>query len=286
MEQHEHGLLYVVATPIGNLEDLTERARKVLSEVDLIAAEDTRNTRRLLAHLGISKRLIAYHDHNESGIAPRLITVLTQGQAVALVSDAGTPLVSDPGYCLVAAAWEAGIRVVPVPGPSAAVCSLSAAGLPSDRFLFLGFPPRGGAQRRAWIASVAGETGTLILYESGKRAVETLADLSSVLGEERRVVLARGAHQALRDLPERVGRCPGAAPDLRSGANPGGAGDPGGGRTGAANGGPRGAGTGPADPRRGPATDPGRCPGRPDHGRQAQPPVSAGPGARAGARRA
>lgn len=191
MEQHEHGLLYVVATPIGNLEDLTERARKVLSEVDLIAAEDTRNTRRLLAHLGISKRLIAYHDHNESGIAPRLIAVLTQGQAVALVSDAGTPLVSDPGYCLVAAAWEAGIRVVPVPGPSAAVCALSAAGLPSDRFLFLGFPPRGGAQRRAWIASVAGETGTLILYESGKRAVETLADLSSVLGEERRVVLAR-----------------------------------------------------------------------------------------------
>lgn len=191
MEQENHGLLYVVATPIGNLADLTERARQVLGAVDLIAAEDTRETRRLLAHCGISNRLIAYHDHNESSITPRLIEALLQGQDLALVSDAGTPTVSDPGYRLVAAAWEAGIRVVPVPGPSAAVCALSAAGLPSDRFLFLGFPPRGGAQRRAWIASVAGETGTLILYESGKRAAETLADLSSVLGEERRVVLAR-----------------------------------------------------------------------------------------------
>jgi len=191
MAQVGRGVLYVVATPIGNLGDLTDRARKVLSEVDLIAAEDTRETRRLLAHLGISKRLVSYHDHNESAAARRLIEALSQGQDIALVSDAGTPMVSDPGYVLVASAGEAGIRVVPIPGASAAICALSAAGLPSDRFLFLGFPPRRGAERRVWIESVAGEPGTLILYESGKRAAGTLADLSSVLGKGRRVVVAR-----------------------------------------------------------------------------------------------
>ena len=191
MAQVARGLLYVVATPIGNLGDLTARARQVLSDVDLIAAEDTRETRRLLTHLGISKRLVSYHDHNESAAARRLLEVLSQGQDVALVSDAGTPMVSDPGYTLIAAANEAGIRVVPIPGASAAICALSAAGLPSDRFLFVGFPPRGGTQRRSWIGSLATEPGTLILYESGKRAAETLADLSSVLGEGRRVVVAR-----------------------------------------------------------------------------------------------
>jgi 16S rRNA (cytidine1402-2'-O)-methyltransferase len=191
MVRGERGLLYVVATPIGNLADLTDRARQTLGAVDLIAAEDTRETRRLLAHFGITKRLVAYHDHNESAVSPRLIEALTQGQDLALVSDAGTPTLSDPGYRLVAAAWEAGIRVVPVPGASAAICALSAAGLPTDRFLFLGFPPRGSTQRRAWIASVVGEPGTLVLYESGKRAVETLRDLSRVLGEERQVVVAR-----------------------------------------------------------------------------------------------
>lgn len=191
MEQGERGVLYVVATPIGNLADLTDRARQVLGTVELIAAEDTRETRRLLAHCGISNRLIAYHDHNESSITPRLIETLLQGQDLALVSDAGTPTISDPGYRLVSAAWEAGIRVVPVPGASAAICALSAAGLPSDRFLFIGFPPRSGPQRRTWIASVAGETGTLILYESGKRAAETLVDLSAVLGGGRQVVVAR-----------------------------------------------------------------------------------------------
>jgi 16S rRNA (cytidine1402-2'-O)-methyltransferase len=191
VEQSEYALLYVVATPIGNLGDLTQRARQVLGEVDLIAAEDTRETRRLLSHLGISKPLVAYHDHNESTAAPRLIEVLKGGQSVALVSDAGTPMISDPGYDLVMGACEAGIRVVPVPGPSAAICALSAAGLPSDRFLFLGFPPRGATQRRAWLASVEREPGTLIFYESGKRVVVTLLDLSRVLGEHRRVVLAR-----------------------------------------------------------------------------------------------
>jgi 16S rRNA (cytidine1402-2'-O)-methyltransferase len=191
VEQSEYALLYVVATPIGNLGDLTARARQVLGEVDLIAAEDTRETRRLLTHLGISKPLVAYHDHNESTAAPRLIELLKGGRSVALVSDAGTPTVSDPGYDLVLAAWEAGIRVVPVPGPSAVICALSAAGLPSDRFLFLGFPPRGSTQRRAWLSAVEHEPGTLILYESGKRVLATLLDISQTLGKHRRVVLAR-----------------------------------------------------------------------------------------------
>jgi 16S rRNA (cytidine1402-2'-O)-methyltransferase len=185
------GLLYVVATPIGNLADLTERGRQVLAAVDLIAAEDTRETRRLLAHLGLSKRLVAYHDHNEATAAERLIHWLSQGQDLALVSDAGTPLISDPGYRLISAAWEAGIRVVPIPGANAAICALSAAGLASDRFLFLGFPPRRGAERRSWLESLAHEPGTLILYESGRRAAATLADLSAVLGDGRRVVVAR-----------------------------------------------------------------------------------------------
>jgi 16S rRNA (cytidine1402-2'-O)-methyltransferase len=184
-------VLYVVATPIGNLGDITERARKVLSEVDLIAAEDTRQTRRLLGHLGISARLVAYHDHNEAQAAPRLIAELEAGRSVALVSDAGTPLVSDPGFSLVAAARARGLDVVPIPGANAAICALSAAGLPSDRFLFLGFPPRSPAQRKSWLDAVAREPGTLILYESGQRVTATLLDVAEVLGEHRRVVVAR-----------------------------------------------------------------------------------------------
>ena len=185
------GVLYVVATPIGNLGDLTDRARKVLTDVDLIAAEDTRQTRRLLAHCGISTPLVSYHEHNESGAAARLIATLDSGQDLALVSDAGTPLISDPGYDLVIAARARGIDVIPIPGANAAICALSAAGLPSDRFLFLGFPPRSGGERRTWIESVAREPGTLVLYESGRRAAETLADLATVLGETRRAVVAR-----------------------------------------------------------------------------------------------
>lgn len=189
--QQERGVLYVVATPIGNLEDITHRALKVLTNVDLIAAEDTRETRKLLAHFGISTRLFAYHDHNETVAAARLIEALEEGRDLALVSDAGTPLISDPGYTLVRTARERGIRVVPIPGASAALCALSAAALPSDRFLFLGFPPRTPSQRRSWIESAAAEPGTLVLYESGKRAAQTLADLSHVLGDERRVVVGR-----------------------------------------------------------------------------------------------
>ncbi len=189
--QQRGGVLYVVATPIGNLGDITERARKVLSEVDLIAAEDTRQTLRLLNHFGISGKLVAYHEHNESSVAPRLLAEVEQGRTLALVSDAGTPLISDPGFSLVAAARERGLTVVPVPGANAAICALSAAGLPSDRFLFVGFPPRTGSQRRSWLADLADERGTLILYESGQRVVETLRDLGQSLGETRRVVLAR-----------------------------------------------------------------------------------------------
>lgn len=189
--QQQRGILYVVATPIGNLADMTERARKILAEVDLVAAEDTRETLHLLTHFGIVATLVAYHDHNESRVAPRLLTALEEGRNVALVSDAGTPLINDPGYSLVAAARERGLMVVPVPGANAAICALSAAGLPSDRFLFLGFPPRTRSQRRRWLGEVSDEPGTLILYESAKRALATLEDVGAILGESRRVVLAR-----------------------------------------------------------------------------------------------
>ncbi|MEA3278837.1 MAG: 16S rRNA (cytidine(1402)-2'-O)-methyltransferase [Pseudomonadota bacterium] len=185
------GVLYVVATPIGNLADVTERALRVLAEVAVIAAEDTRHTRRLLAHYGISAKLLSCHDHNEAEATPRVLELLAKGKDVALVSDAGTPLISDPGFSLVQAARARGLRVVPVPGANAALCALCAAGLPCDRFLFLGFPPRGEAKRREWIRSVAVEPGTLILYESGNRVVTTLQDLSAVLGGGRRAVVAR-----------------------------------------------------------------------------------------------
>lgn len=189
--QQERGVLYVVATPIGNLADISARAVQVLSEVDLIAAEDTRETLRLLNHLGVSARLLACHDHNETAATARLLSVLEGGRDVALVSDAGTPLISDPGYRLVAAARERGLKVVPVPGANAAICALSAAGLPSDRFLFLGFPPRTRSRRRAWLGEVVDEPGTLLLYESAKRVMETLQDLQAVMGDRRRLVMAR-----------------------------------------------------------------------------------------------
>jgi 16S rRNA (cytidine1402-2'-O)-methyltransferase len=184
------GTLYVVATPIGNLGDMTPRACKVLSDVDLIACEDTRHSRPLLKHFGIATPLVAYHEHNEHEQSPKLLARLAAGECLALISDAGTPLVSDPGYVLVQRARAEGLRVVPIPGPSAPICALSAAGLPSDRFLFLGFPPRAEAARRQWIASCAREPGTLILFEAGRRLASTLADLAAVLGP-RPAVLAR-----------------------------------------------------------------------------------------------
>jgi 16S rRNA (cytidine1402-2'-O)-methyltransferase len=180
-----------VATPIGNREDLSPRAQRVLSEVAVIACEDTRHSRPFLAGFGVTAELLPYHEHNESRMTPRLLGRLLSGDAVALVSDAGTPLLSDPGFLLVRTARERGVRVEPIPGPCAAVCALSAAGLPSDRFLFVGFPPRTRPQRLAWCQGFAKEPGTIICYESGRRVAATLADMAEVFGAERRAVIAR-----------------------------------------------------------------------------------------------
>lgn len=185
------GILYVVATPIGNRGDLSPRAQSVLAEADVIACEDTRHSRPLLASIGVTGELLAYHEHNEEQMAPRLLERLGAGETIALISDAGTPLVSDPGFSLVRAARAQRIRVEPIPGPCAAICALSAAGLPSDRFLFIGFPPRTSSQRQRWLEALKTETGTLILYESGRRAAATLSDLAAVFGAERRAVVAR-----------------------------------------------------------------------------------------------
>jgi len=185
------GLLYVVATPIGNLDDVTLRALKILQEVDLIAAEDTRHTRLLLRLHGIDTPMIALHEHNERDKSLQLLDRLAGGDSLALVSDAGTPLISDPGFPLVREATRQGIRVVPVPGPSALICALSAAGLPTDRFLFAGFPPRQSAPRLAWLRGYQRETGTLLIYESSHRIVATLRDMTEAFGAEREAVVAR-----------------------------------------------------------------------------------------------
>jgi len=185
------GVLYVVATPIGNLGDIGRRALEVLAGVDLVAAEDTRHSRRLLGHYGITTRLFALHEHNERVAAERLVERLREGHSIALVSDAGTPLVSDPGFRLVRAARAAGLAVVPVPGPCAAICALSVAGLPTDRFVFEGFLPAKAAARRSRLAELVGETRTLVFYEAGRRLAECLQDLVGAFGGERPAVLAR-----------------------------------------------------------------------------------------------
>ena len=183
--------LYVVATPIGNLADLTPRAQDVLRSVAAICAEDTRRSGQLLAHFGIQQPLVALHDHNEEALAQRIVARLQAGESLALVSDAGTPLVSDPGYRLVRAARAAGIRVSPVPGACAAIAALSVAGLPSDRFTFEGFLPAKGSGRRERLQGLAGETRTLVFYESSHRIAESLADMVAAFGPERPAVLAR-----------------------------------------------------------------------------------------------
>jgi len=184
------GTLYIVATPIGNLEDITLRALRVLKEVDWIACEDTRQTRKLLEHFGIAKPMMSYYEHNEAARAAELVERMTTGASIALVTDAGTPLVSDPGYRLVQAAIAASIRVVPIPGPSAAVGALSAAGLPTDAFRFCGFLPPKSSQRRKTLEQLKPETCTLILYETPHRILEALEDVSAVMGP-RPVVVAR-----------------------------------------------------------------------------------------------
>jgi 16S rRNA (cytidine1402-2'-O)-methyltransferase len=184
------GTLYLVATPIGNLEDITARAARTLREADVIACEDTRQTRKLLDHLGISKPMVSYHEHNEAGRAAELVGRLEGGASVALVSDAGTPLVSDPGYRLVSAAIAAGIAVVPLPGPSAALGALAASGLPTDAFRFCGFLPPKTVARRKVLESLRGEDCTLIFYETPHRILEALQDAEAVLGP-RPVVVAR-----------------------------------------------------------------------------------------------
>jgi len=188
---NQSGVLYVVATPIGNLDDLSPRALLTLNEVSLIAAEDTRHSSKLLRHFGILTPVIAFHEHNEREKAAELVALLGTGKSIALISDAGTPLVSDPGYRLVRATHAAGIRVVPLPGACAAIVALSASGLPSDRFAFEGFPPVKSAARRAWFEALAGEPRTLIVYESPHRIVESLQDMVAVFGEAREAVYAR-----------------------------------------------------------------------------------------------
>src|SRR5947209_5907400 len=184
------GTLYVVATPIGNLEDLTYRAVRVLREADLIACEDTRHTRRLLEHYGIAGRVVSYHEHNERARAAELIGELEAGRNVALVSDAGTPLIADPGYRIVHEARERGIAVAPVPGASAIISALSASGLPTESFSFLGFLPAKAAQRRRALERARQLESTLVFYEAPHRIVDALQDIGEVLGE-RPVVIAR-----------------------------------------------------------------------------------------------
>jgi 16S rRNA (cytidine1402-2'-O)-methyltransferase len=184
------GRLYVVATPIGNLEDITLRALRILKEVDLIVCEDTRHTMKLLSHFDFSKRLVSYHEHNEITRAPEIVIELEEGAQVALVSDAGTPTVSDPGYRLVSLCLRHGIPVVPIPGPSAFVAALAASGMPGGEFVFAGFlPPRQTARRKS-LRALAEEPRTLVFYEAPHRVIDTLEDALEILGN-RPAVLAR-----------------------------------------------------------------------------------------------
>lgn len=191
MSRVQPGCLWVVATPIGHRDDLSARAIETLRTVALIAAEDTRHSRPLLLHHGIATPLVALHDHNEREVVDALVARLQGGESVALISDAGTPLISDPGFRLVRAARAAGIRCAPVPGACAAIAALSVAGLPSDRFVFEGFLPPKAAARRSRLQELAGEPRTIIFYESSHRVAESLADMRDVFGAEREAVLAR-----------------------------------------------------------------------------------------------
>ncbi|UCD82931.1 MAG: 16S rRNA (cytidine(1402)-2'-O)-methyltransferase [Desulfobacterales bacterium] len=182
------GTLYVVATPIGHRDDITIRALKVLADVDLVAAEDTRKTRKFLTLHGISNRLISYHDHNETERTPQLIAKLKSGASMALVSNAGTPTVSDPGYRLIEAAVDNNLKIIPVPGPCAATTALSVAGLPTDSFIFMGFPAKKKTKRIQQLKDLASQPRTLIFYESPKRILTLLNEIIDVMGDRRGVL--------------------------------------------------------------------------------------------------
>lgn len=188
---HPSGILYVVATPIGNLQDISLRALDILKSADAIAAEDTRHTSGLLNHFGISKKLIAVHEHNEHQSAEKLLLQLSAGENIALVTDAGTPGISDPGAVVVDLVRKAGIKVVPVPGASAVIAALSASGIAQNGFLFHGFLPASGAARRKVLETLKAQTVTLVFYEAPHRILECVADLSLILGAERRITFAR-----------------------------------------------------------------------------------------------
>ena len=192
MLQSRAGDLYVVATPIGNLADMTQRAVDVLRDADIVAAEDTRVTARLLSAFDINgKPMVACHDHNEDVVARDIVDRLAQGASVALVSDAGTPLISDPGYRVVNAVIEAGLRVIPIPGPSAAMAALSVAGMTTDRFMFCGFLPTKKVARRSYLSELPFSTMTVVIYEAPHRVMDTLIDLCGVVGDNARVTLCR-----------------------------------------------------------------------------------------------
>jgi 16S rRNA (cytidine1402-2'-O)-methyltransferase len=202
-QETKKGILYLVSTPIGNLEDITLRALRTLKEVDLIACEDTRHTRNLLAHYGIGTPLTSLRDENEQKKGEVLVEALLDGRSLAYVSDAGTPLISDPGYRLVRIALEQGVSVVPIPGPSAVIAALSVSGMPSDRFAFFGFLPEKEGRRRSFLRQVAALPMTLVFYESPRRLIASLKDIRDILGD-RRVAVAR----ELTKVFEEVDRAP------------------------------------------------------------------------------
>ena len=194
------GTLFIVATPIGNLDDITFRAFEVLKSVDFVLAEDTRHSKKLLSHLDISKRIRAFHEHNEREKTKAIISEIYSGKSIALISDAGTPLISDPGYFLVAQAKKEGLKVVPIPGPTALITALSASGLASDSFTFLGFLPSKQTARVKLLIGLVGRTETIIFYESPKRVLATLTDMQTIFGDSREVCLAKELTKAFETI--------------------------------------------------------------------------------------
>ncbi|MBL1142902.1 MAG: 16S rRNA (cytidine(1402)-2'-O)-methyltransferase [Proteobacteria bacterium] len=185
------GQLYIVATPIGNLGDISERAIEILKQVDLIAAEDTRHSNTLLQRFGINTKIRAYHEHNEEKVTQQLIQQIQAGESIALISDAGTPLINDPGYKLVVAAHDNNIQVVPIPGPSAIITALSASGLPTNKFIYEGYLPAKSEARKTRLNELRNESRTLVFYEAPHRIVESVKIMQEIFGEERRVTIAR-----------------------------------------------------------------------------------------------